>query len=61
LSCPECKAPIGTSNPQLQQVLQKEKKLQEKVVKKAMERAKFEDLHKSERLKTKGDRFYNDL
>ena len=26
-----------------------------------MERAKFEDLHKSERLKTKGDRFYNDL
>lgn len=26
-----------------------------------MERAKFEDLHKHERLKIKGDRFYNDL
>ena len=26
-----------------------------------MERAKFEDLHKMERLKIKGDRFYNDL
>lgn len=28
---------------------------------KALERAKFEDLHKNPRLKQPGDRFYNDL
>jgi len=31
------------------------------IKKKAVERAKFEDLHKDPRLKKKGDRFYNDL
>ena len=30
-------------------------------MKKAMERAKFEDLHKDPRLKKPGDAFYNDL
>lgn len=30
-------------------------------MKKAMERAKFEDLHKEPRLKKPGDPFYNDL
>ena len=41
--------------------LDKENKLKEAVVKKAMERAKFEDLHKDPRLKKPGDPFYGDL
>jgi len=41
--------------------MKKEEKFEEVVVKKAMERAKFEDLHKEPRLKQPGDRFYNDL
>lgn len=41
--------------------MEKEKKLQKIVVTKAMERAKFEDLHKHERLKKPGDAFYNNL
>ena len=36
-------------------------KLKELVVKKAMERAKFEDLHKDPRLNKPGDAFYGDL
>jgi len=39
----------------------KEMKLEADVVKRALERAKFEDLHKHERLKKKGDAYYNDL
>ena len=42
-------------------VLEKELKLKVVVEKKAMERAKFEDLHKDPRLKKKGDIYYNDL
>jgi hypothetical protein len=41
--------------------LKKELKLKDMVFKKAMERAKFEDLHKEPRLKKPGDAFYNDL
>lgn len=41
--------------------VEKELKLKDAVVKKAMERAKFEDLHKDPRLKKPGDPFYNDL
>ena len=62
LDCPECKKQIScTSNPKITQALKKELKLKDVVVKKAMERAKFEDLHKDPRLKKPGDAFYNDL
>jgi E3 ubiquitin-protein ligase MYCBP2 len=35
--------------------------MEEDLLKKAMERAKFEDLDKNARLKDPNDRFYNDL
>lgn len=41
--------------------MKKEQDFEKQVIKKALERAKFEDLHKNERLKLPGDRFYNDL
>ena len=43
--------------------MKKEMKFEEVVVKKAMERAKFEDLHKVDRFKNAqpGDRFHNNL
>jgi hypothetical protein len=46
---------------QIAQLLKKEELFEDIVVKKAMERAKFEDLHKEKRLHQPGDRFYNDL
>lgn len=62
LDCGECKKPIScTGNAKLTQALKKEIKLRDTVIKKAMERAKFEDLHKEPRLKKPGDAFYNDL
>lgn len=62
LECSECKAPVSCKgNAKLQQAIKKEMKLKDIVVKKAMERAKFEDLHKEPRLKKPGDPFYNDL
>jgi len=41
--------------------LKKETKLKEMVSKKALERAKFEDLDKEPRLKKPGDPFFGDL
>ena len=35
--------------------------LETDIKKKAVERGKFEDLHKHDRLKKKGDRFYNNF
>jgi hypothetical protein len=62
LECAECKKGIACrGNPKLTQALKKELKLKDLVVKKAMERAKFEDLHKDPRLKKPGDAFFNDL
>ena len=62
LDCSECKKPIGCKgNPKLTAAVKKEQKLKDIVMKKAMERAKFEDLHKEPRLKKPGDPFYNDL
>ena len=62
LDCSECKKPISVSNnPKLTTALNKELKLKNVVFKKAMERAKFEDLHKDPRLKKPGDAFFNDL
>lgn len=62
LECSECKKEISCRhNPKITKALEKEKKLKDVVVKKAMERAKFEDLHKEPRLKKPGDPFYNDL
>lgn len=62
LDCPECKKQISCpSNPKISAALKKELKLKEVVLKKAMERAKFEDLHKEPRLKKPGDPFFNDL
>mmetsp|Transcript_14822 Transcript_14822/g.22973 ORF Transcript_14822/g.22973 Transcript_14822/m.22973 type:complete len:255 (+) Transcript_14822:1109-1873(+) len=62
LNCPQCKQRVSAPNcPQITQLLKKEEDFEAVVVKKALERAKFEDLHKEERLKKPGDRFYNDL
>lgn len=62
LDCSECKKPIGCKgNAKLTQALKKEQKLKDIVMKKSLERAKFEDLHKEPRLKKPGDAFYNDL
>lgn len=62
LDCPECKQQISCpNNPKLARALDKELKLKDTVVKKAMERAKFEDLHKEPRLKKVGDPFFGDL
>jgi hypothetical protein len=62
LDCPECKKELSApNNLKITAALKKEKKLKDVVVKKAMERAKFEDLHKEPRLKKPGDPFYNDL
>jgi E3 ubiquitin-protein ligase MYCBP2 len=62
LDCSECKQRIAapTCKP-IREIIDKEQEFEKVVVKKAMERAKFEDLHKNERLKNPGDRFYNDL
>ena len=48
-------------SPKITAAVKKEQKLKEVVIKKAMERAKFEDLHKDPRLKNKDDAYYNDL
>mmetsp|Transcript_11811 Transcript_11811/g.19957 ORF Transcript_11811/g.19957 Transcript_11811/m.19957 type:complete len:495 (+) Transcript_11811:782-2266(+) len=62
LDCPQCKQEIEAPHcEQINSILKKERQLQAVVVKKVMERAKFEDLHKDERLKKVGDPFYNDL
>lgn len=62
LDCSECKKQISCkANAKLTQALKKEIKLKEVVTKKAMERAKFEDLDKDPRLKKPGDAFFNDL
>lgn len=62
LDCPECKSRISAPHcPSLDKEIKKQEKLEQIIVEKAMERAKFEDLHKNPRLKTQGDRFYNDL
>jgi len=42
-------------------LIKKDEDYEKIVIKKALERAKFEDLHKHERVKKPGDRFYNDL
>lgn len=49
------------NNPNLQALIKKDEELEKLVVKKALDRAKFEDLDKHERLKIPGDRFYKDL
>lgn len=62
LDCPECKTRIDAPHcPSLDKEVKKQMKLEDLIVKKALERAKFEDLHKEPRLKKPGDRFYNDL
>lgn len=62
LDCPECKARIDVPHCKpINDLMRKESKFEDVVVKKAIERAKFEDLHKHERVNKPGDRFYNDL
>ena len=62
LNCPQCKQRIDAPfNKDIRELMKKDLALEDIVVKKCMERAKFEDLHKNPRLKTVGDRFYNDL
>ena len=59
LDCSECKKQISCkSNAKLTQAIKKEIKLKEVVIKKALERAKFEDLHKEPRLSKPGDAFF---
>lgn len=47
--------------PSLEKLIQKGIEYEKVIIKKAMERAKFEDLHKEPRLKKVGDPYYNDL
>jgi E3 ubiquitin-protein ligase MYCBP2 len=62
MECPSCKKRIDA--PHCKPLVDEMKdviSMEEDVLKKSMERAKFEDLHKNPRLKDPNDRFYNDL
>lgn len=62
LDCPSCKRRIKADHcPRIKNELKEAEKIEDAVVKKAIERAKFENLHTNSRLKDKNDRFYNDL
>jgi len=62
LDCPDCKQRISAKQcPSLDAEIKKQEIFEKDVISKAMERAKFEDLHKHERVNKKGDRFYNKL
>ena len=50
IDCPECKVRMDAKQcPQLDQEIKKVQKFEKIVIDKAMERAKFEDLHKDDR------------
>lgn len=52
---------VAPNNPTFQALIKKDEDFEKVVIKKAMERAKFEDLHKDEKFTKPGGRFYNDL
>lgn len=62
LDCSQCKGRIRAGySPALTEELVKSETLEADIKKKALERAKFENLDKEPRLKKRGDPFYNDL
>jgi hypothetical protein len=62
LECPECKARINAPHcPALVEELSESKRIEDDVLKKVVERAKFEGIDKHDRLKDPKDRFFNDL
>ena len=62
IDCPDCKQRMSAKQcPSLEKEIQKGIEFEKVIVKKAMERAKFEDLNKEPRLKVVGDPYYNDL
>lgn len=62
LECPECKQRISAPHCQaLTNELLESQKVEDDVLKKVVERAKFEGIDKHDRLKDPNDRFFNDL
>ena len=62
LDCPECKQRIEAPHcPALHSELTEAWKIEEEVIKKSVERAKFEGLDKEPRLKLAGDIYYNNI
>jgi hypothetical protein len=62
LNCPDCKQRLAcTTQPVLDKMIKKQELFEEGVIKKAMERAKFEDLHKHKKVTDPASRFYNRL
>ena len=62
LECPSCKKRIRASHCKiLTDEVKQSEVVEEDVMKKATERAKFEGLEKNPRLKDPNDKFYNDL
>lgn len=62
LNCPECKKKIEAPHcPELHRETSEINAFEKLVMKKALERAKFEGIDKEERLKDPGDIYYNKL
>lgn len=62
LECPECKQRINAPHcPPLVEELSESKRIEDDVLKKVVERAKFEGIDKHDRLKDPKDKFFNDL
>ena len=62
LDCPQCKQRMKfPNNKDLQALIDKEEAFEKEVIKKTMERAKFEDLHKHKEERYKREPFNGDL
>lgn len=62
LNCPECKVKISARHcPILHKETTEINEIEKKVMKKALERAKFEGIDKEKRLKDPTDAYYNNL
>lgn len=62
LECPECKKKVDAPHcPALVEELNESKVIEDDVLKKVVERAKFEGIDKDPRLKDPNDKFFNDL
>jgi E3 ubiquitin-protein ligase MYCBP2 len=61
-TCPSCKAEIeAPHHPEISMLLEEAQELEEDIRKKALERAKHENLHKEKRLQDPNDEYYNNL
>lgn len=59
LDCPDCKQRMKCrTQPALEKEIRKQELFEEGVIKKALERAKFEELHKHPRVTDPNSRFY---